>query len=726
VTLRSALVLLVSASALLACDRTSEPVSRDLAEASFERCEGSQAGCGTGAVDDTRLREADADVSNWLTHGRSYDEQRFSPLAQIQTSNVAELGLLWSLDLGTHRGLEATPIVVNGVLYTTSVWSVVHAIDARTGRLLWSFDPRVPRSVGEIACCDAVNRGVALYRGKVFVGTLDGRLVALGAASGEPVWEVGTVDREQPYTITGAPRVVAGKVIIGNGGAEFGVRGYVSAYDAETGALAWRTYTVPGDPSKPFESKALERAAVTWSGEWWKRGGGGTVWDSMAYDPQLGLLYVGTGNGSPWSRGLRSPGGGDNLYLSSILALRPDDGEIVWHYQTTPGDGWDFTATQHMILADLEIGGRLRKTLLQAPKNGFFYVLDRESGELISAQPYVEVTWADGVDLATGRPVVVEGADWREDLTFLNPSPFGGHNWQPMSFSPATGLVYIPAQEIQGAYDRDPEWQPHARSWNTGSDPNLFALLKRSRASGFLLAWDPVQQKEAWRVAYGTPWNGGALATAGGLVFQGTADGRFAAYDARDGNALWQARAGTGVVAAPVTYLVDGKQYVSVMAGWGGSFPLVAGDAAAAAGVRSVGRVLTFALGAKGELPAEPAVPTLDCTRPPPAAAGLAIATDADRGFALFHRWCAHCHGAGAVGGGTIADLRISSELVPESFSAIVLGGRRQADGMPSFADRLSASDLGDIAAYIGQQRETLREASCPEDARESSGSAQN
>jgi PQQ-dependent dehydrogenase (methanol/ethanol family) len=685
------------------------------------RCSESPASCATHAVDDAHLREAGSDASNWLTHGRSYDEQRFSPLAQIHTGNVAELGLLWSLDLGTHRGLEATPIVVDGVLYTTGAWSVVHAIDARTGQLLWSFDPEVPRSVGEIACCDVVNRGVALYRGKVFVGTLDGRLVALDAASGRPLWQVVTVDRGQPYTITGAPRVVEGKVIIGNGGADFGVRGYVSAYAAETGALVWRTYTVPGDPSKPFESKALERAAATWSGEWWKLGGGGTVWDSMAYDPQLRLLYVGTGNGSPWSRSLRSAGGGDNLYLSSILALRPEDGEIVWYYQTTPGDAWDFTATQHMILADLEIGGRVRKTLLQAPKNGFFYVLDRETGELISAKPYVAVTWAKGVDLATGRPLEVEGADWREDLAFLSPSPFGGHNWQPMSFSPDTGLVYIPAQEVQGAYDRDPDWRPHPRSWNTGSDPSLFALLKRSRASGFLLAWDPVRQREVWRVSYPTAWNGGTLATAGQLVFQGSADGRFVAYDARNGTRLWEARAGTGVIAGPVTYLVDGRQFVSVMAGWGGVFALMAGDAAAAAGVRSVGRVLTFALGAKGELPPDEGAPTVACAPRPLRSAHRPPDTETDRGGALYHRWCAHCHGATAVGGGAIADLRVSSERMQQQFAAIVLGGHRLTEGMPTFADRLGASDLAAIEAYVAQQRDKLREASCAGGGREPS-----
>ncbi|TFG93748.1 MAG: PQQ-dependent dehydrogenase, methanol/ethanol family, partial [Myxococcales bacterium] len=355
-------------------------------------------------VTDALLADADAEVDDWLSYGRTYAESRFSPLDQIHEGNVAKLGLAWTYAIGSTRGVEATPIVHDGVMYATGSWSVVFALDARTGRELWRFDPEVPGAVGAHACCDVVNRGVALYAGRVYVGALDGRLIALDAQTGTRVWEVQTTDPKLPYTITGAPRVVKGKVIIGNGGADIGVRGYVSAYDALSGALAWRFYTVPGDPSLPMESAALERALPTWEGgEWWKIGAGGTVWDSLAYDPELDLLYVGTGNGGPWPQRLRSRG--DNLYLSSILALRPDTGELVWHYQTTPGDMWDYTAVQHMLLAELPIGGRVRRVLMQAPKNGFFYVLDRETGELLSAQNYVPVTWAEGVDLTTGRPI---------------------------------------------------------------------------------------------------------------------------------------------------------------------------------------------------------------------------------------------------------------------------------------------------------------------------------
>jgi quinohemoprotein ethanol dehydrogenase len=655
------------------------------------------------SVDDARLRAAASEPGNWLTHGGTYAEQRYSTLEQIRVDNVAQLGLAWSLDTETNRGLEATPLVADGILYTTGSWSVVFAVDARSGRFLWRYDPQVPREKGKDACCDVVNRGVALYQGKVYVGTLDGRLIALDAASGRVVWETLTVDPSRPYTITGAPRVVEGNVLIGNGGAEFGVRGYLSAYDAATGKLAWRFYTVPGDPSKPQESKALERALPTWHGDqWWKVGGGGTCWDSMAYDPELHLLYVGTGNGSPWNRYVRSPGGGANLYLSSIVALRPDTGELVWYYQETPGEGWDYTATQHIILAELPVAGTTRKVLLHAPKNGFFYVLDRETGKLLSAANYVEVTWAKGIDLKTGKPIETKSAQYREKPALVKPSMYGGHNWQPMSFNPKTGLVYIPAQDVPALYASDKRWRYTPGEWNTATDFTLMTEAPRSLASGALLAWDPVKQREAWRVPYTTAWNGGTLTTAGNLVFQGTATGKFVAYRADSGEKLWEAPAGTGVIAAPVTYTVDGQQYVSVMAGWGGAFALAAGDAAAAAGVRNAGRLLTFRLGGTASLPAPPA---------PPSGAAAARADlpklegEAKRGEGLYAENCAVCHGVGAVSGGVLPDLRELSPEVSRNFEAIVLGGAKAKEGMPSFAKRLTAADLEAIEAYLPRQR---------------------
>ena len=650
------------------------------------------------AVDETRLRSAAADPANWLTYGGTWAEQRYSPLAEIDAGNVGRLGLVWSFETDQVRGHEATPIVVDGVLFFTGPWSVVYAVDARTGQKLWSHDPNVPLPTATKACCDVVNRGVAVYEGKVFVGTLDGRLVALDAGTGKPVWEVQTVDTSRPYTVTGAPRVAKGMVLIGNGGAELGVRGYVSAYDAKTGALRWRTYTVPGDPSKPQESKALEKAAPTWTGDvWWKVGGGGTVWDSIVYDAELDRIYVGTGNGSPWSKHVRSPDGGDNLYLSSILALDPATGEIVWHFQETPGDTWDYTATQQLTLADLTIDGRPRKVILHAPKNGFFYVVDRETGRLVSAEKYATVTWAERVDPKTGRPVLAKGADYRKKAFVTLPSTLGAHNWQPMSYNPKTGLVYIPAQEIPGIHGVAERFVYRPGFWNTGTDFSLVTDFPRDLAKGSLLAWDPVAQKERWRVPYDFAWNGGTLTTGGNLVFQGRSDGRFAAYRADDGLPLWEAPAGTAVMAGPVTYQVDGRQYVSVLAGWGGAFALVGGDAASATGSKGGGRLLTYALDGAAPPPATSRGPAqLPGGAPPPPRDAALVR----RGEALYAVNCQVCHGSGAIGGGVLPDLRHSSAETHASFVTVVLGGRK-AVGMPDFEGQLTPEQVEAIHAYV-------------------------
>ena len=664
---------------------------------------------GPETVDDARLVGAGAEEESWLTYGRTYSEQRHSPLAQIHEGNVGELGLAWAFETGTRRGLEATPLLVDGVLYTTGTWSVVFAIDARTGELLWRYDPRVPRSQGGRVCCDVVNRGVAVYRGRIYVGTLDGRLISLDAKTGEVLFDVVTVDQSRPYSITMAPRVVKGKVIIGNGGAEFGVRGYVSAYDWQTGALVWRFYTVPGDPSQPFEHEELAEAAETWKGgEWWKVGGGGTVWDSLAYDPELDLLYVGTGNGSPWSRYIRSPGGGDNLYVCSILALRPDTGRLVWHYQTTPGDNWDYTSTQHIMLADLRIEGRERKVLMQAPKNGFFYVLDRETGELLSAEAFATVTWADGVDMETGRPIEKD-LDYRKEAVEVKPSPHGAHNWHPMAFNPDAGLVYIPTHEIPYFFKVDPNYEYTPGAWNLGYDFTVADEFPRELVSGHLLAWDPVAQKEVWRAQYTGPWNGGALSTGGNLVFQGTAHGTVAAYKATDGTKLWEAPAGTGVVAAPITYRLDGEQYVVVMAGWGGAFPLAAGDAAAGAGVTresNIGRMLVFKLGADTKLPVHEAFERELAALPADFDADLVL-----KGNHTYHQWCSVCHGPGVESGGVLPDLRKSEPAIYDQLNDIVLKGTRIPNGMPQFSEWLGAEDVAALRAYILSRRAVLQQA---------------
>jgi PQQ-dependent dehydrogenase (methanol/ethanol family) len=706
---RTALLACVTALLLLnACERAPAPAADSPAEP-LQTAAGPRLD-----VDSDRIAAADSEPGNWLSYGRTYDEQRFSPLNQVNEHNVEKLGLAWFYDFETNRGLEATPIVVDGVMFTSGSWSRVYALDAGSGELLWEYDPQVPPEWAVHACCDVVNRGVALWRGAVFVGTLDGRLISLDAATGALNWSVQTTDRDKPYTITGAPRVVKGKVLIGNGGAEYGVRGYVSAYDAVTGALAWRFYTIPGNPADGFENAAMERAAATWTGEWWQYGGGGTVWDSMAYDPDLNLLYIGVGNGSPWNQQIRSPGGGDNLFLSSIVALNPDTGEYVWHYQTTPGETWDYTATQHMILADLEFDGVPRKVIIQAPKNGFFYVLDRENGDLISADPYVQVTWATHVDPETGRPVEVEGARYKDGPALVIPAPYGAHNWHPMAYSPDTGLIYIPAQDVPFVYGTDESFVFTPGLWNVGVNP-LYASFPEQTpevqaqlvdmVKGQMIAWDPLARREVWRVQHPLPSNGGMLATAGNLVFQGNSVGSFGAYRADTGEQLWSMYAQTGVVAAPVTYSIDGEQYISVLAGWGGAFPLFAGDFAEQAGVRNVSRILTFKLGATGHLPP---LETPQLTLNPPPRIGDAEAVT--RGKRLYSDRCMVCHGDGAVGGGVTPDLRYMDAAQHQAWMGVVIGGMHQQRGMVSFAGVLSAQDAADIQSYVIERAHQLLE----------------
>lgn len=661
-----------------------------------------------GAVNAKRLIAAASDNENWLTYGRTYDEQRFSPLDKINTENVGQLGLAWSADLDTARGQEATPLIIDGKIYITTAWSKVKSYDALTGKLLWEYDPKVPGETGVKACCDTVNRGVAAWGDRLFLGTLDGRLVALDRATGKEVWSTVTVDQSKPYTITGAPRVIDGMVIIGNGGAEMGVRGYVTAYSADTGKELWRFYTVPDQPGKN-DPAHLKTAEATWKGEWWKQGGGGTVWDAMAYDPELGLLYVGVGNGSPWNQAYRSPGGGDNLYLSSIVAIKAKTGEYAWHYQTTPGETWDYTATQHIILADLTIDGQKRKVLMQAPKNGFFYVLDRATGKFISANNFVPVDWASGIDKVTGRPI--ENPNARYDKTgkpFIGkPGPIGAHNWHPMSFNPNTGLVYIPANDTGFPFIPKPGWKANAQGFNVGLDLASGAMPADAKmragaaaiTTGALIAWDPIAQKERWRVQYKGPWNGGLLSTGGGLVFQGTAASEFNAYDAASGKKLWSFPAQTGVVAPAATFSIKGEQYVAVLAGWGGAWAIASGMLSEASGpVRNKSRLLVFKLGGTAKLPPMESLAKLPLD--PPASRGTP-AQIAD-GSAQFGQFCGVCHGDAAIGSTVLPDLRRSAALGdPKVWNQIVIGGALKANGMVSWAKELTAEQAENVRHYV-------------------------
>lgn len=697
--------LLLSALALVAaCGGSDAP------EATQEATETSEASetRAMARVDGARLANADAEPGNWMSYGRTYSEQRYSPLDQVTDENVAELGLAWYYDLDTDRGQEATPIVVDGVMYVSTAWSKVKALDAATGELIWEYDPAVAGEKAIHACCDVVNRGVAVWQGKVFVGALDGRLIALDAATGEPAWSVQTTDPDMPYTITGAPRVAKGMVLIGNGGAEFGVRGYVAAYDADSGEEIWRFYTVPGNPEEGFESDAMEAAADTWTGQWWNYGGGGTVWDSIVYDPELDYVYIGVGNGSPWNQAIRSPEGGDNLYLSSIVALEADTGEYVWHYQTTPGDTWDFTATQPLVLAELTIDGEARKVIMQAPKNGFFYVLDRTDGAFISAKPYSTVTWASGID-ETGRPIENPDARYagKEGVVLVAPGPGGAHSWMPMAYNPDTGLVYFPVNDAGFPYADDPEYRPTALGFNTGNSfeagsmPQIPAVKEQilGAIKSFLVAWDPVKQEAAWRVDYPGPSNGGVLTTAGNLVFEGSAGGDFIAYAADTGDKLWSSHAQTGIIAAPATYTVDGEQYVSVLAGWGGIWALPPGEIGLMSGrLGNKSRVLTFKLGGGASLPPAEAPAPLSFNPPPATATDEAVT----RGKTLYHRNCVQCHGDAGISGGMLPDLRASAMIQSEeSWESIVLGGALNDRGMVSFAEELDEEDSEAIRAYI-------------------------
>ncbi len=660
---------------------------------------------GKANVSAERLANADSEPGSWMSHGRTYAEDRFSPLDQIKTANVSQLGLAWFADLDTQRGQEATPIMVDGVIYTSTAWSKVKAYDARTGKSLWAFDPQVPGQSAVNACCDVVNRGVAVWQGKVFVGTIDGRLIALDSATGNKLWDVVTVDQTKPYTITGAPRVVKGKVLIGNGGGEFGVRGYVSAYEADTGKMAWRFYTVPGNPADGFEAPILEEAAKTWSGQWWRIGGGGTVWDSMAYDPTLDLLYVGVGNGSPWNHTFRSEGKGDNLFLASIVALDPDDGSYKWHYQSTPGETWDHTATQQIIVTDLTIENQKRRVVMQSPKNGFFYVIDAATGKLISAKNVTELAWATHVDLATGRPVETPQA--RFNVTgkpFQSThNPNGVHTWHSMSYSPKTGLVYLPIHGTPFIFGQPKDFKPNAMATNVGADFAGNAALDPKwvldNTYGRLIAWDPVNQKEVWRVERAGQANGGALATAGGLVFQGTGSGQFTALDATSGKELWTSPTRTGVIAAPMSYAIDGEQYVAIMVGTGSSWALIGGDTNMKGFVLpNVSRLLVYKLGGNLQLPEAPAM-----QRPPinPPAA-TAPASLVARGAGIYDTWCSSCHGAGVIGVGLLPDLRRTPYLhSAEEWEKVVIGGSRAANGMASFANVMTAEDAKAVLAFV-------------------------
>lgn len=678
---------------------------------------------GRGAVADIDTRgilEQAASGRQWPTYGGTYDEQRYSPLTGITPANIGALGVAWTYEFPTSHGVEATPIVVDGVIYVSGAWSVVAALDAKTGKVLWQYDPKVPREQLARGCCDAVNRGVAVYEGRVFVGVYDGRLEALDAATGRLLWSTVTVDQSKPYTITGAPRVFKGKVVIGNSGAEYGVRGYVTAYDAETGKQAWRFYITPNPNNEPDGAASdrihREKGYATWGdGAWKQTGGGGTAWDALVYDPDYNQLIIGTGNANPWSWKSRASNQGDNLFVGSMLAIDADTGDYRWHYQETPGDDWDYTSVQPIILTELSINGTRRKVALHAPKNGFFYVVDRSNGKLISAEKFATVNWAAGVDMETGRPVVYEQA--RYGITggdFLAiPGPFGAHNWHPMAFSPKTNLVYIPVQNIPFGYADDGSFKytPGHGAWNLGitskqnggpqDEPERKIMAMRTE--GHLLAWDPVRQTEAWRINHGGVASSGVLATGGNLVFQGTPDGKLVAYRADNGQKMWSWQGYDGIIAGAMSYLVNGEQYIAVLSGFGGSNALHV-PYFMNAKVGTNGRVLVFKLNGKATLP-DNTKPVLDAQIPSDTFTEEQVA----KGAALFGN-CVLCHGFGMNTNNMVPDLRRSP--IPsnrKAFEDIVLHGAREDKGMPNWGATLTQEDSEALRAYIASRARVLQ-----------------
>jgi quinohemoprotein ethanol dehydrogenase len=656
------------------------------------------AAAGPAAVDAARLGKAASEPGQWLTVGRTSDEQRFSPLKQINTDNVNRLALAWYLDFDSNRGQEATPLAIDGVLYFSTAWSKVKAVEARSGKLLWAWDPKVPGEFAGRGCCDLVNRGVAAWKGHIFVSTYDGRLVALDARTGAVVWSVLTLDHDKPVTSTGAPRIANGKVIVGNAGSEFGVRGYISAYDAGTGKQLWRFYTVPGNPADGAEPAYLKAAASTWNGDFWKWGGGGTVWDGIVYDSRLNLLYIGTGNGSPWNRQYRGDGGGDNLYIASIIAVNPDTGQYVWHYQETPGDEWDYDATSPLMLANLNIDGSSRRVVMQASKNGMYYVLDAKSGKVISAKNFVPVTWTDGIDPATGQPRMtqIDRYDLTRKIAIVQPGGQGAHAWHPFSYNPQTGLVYFSVIETSGLMKAADTFNGKPMSSITGLATGLpqstydeqHSTAPRT-ATSQLIAWDPIKEREVWRTPPHGNIGGGTLSTAGGLVFQGTNKGQFVAYRADNGQILWTFEAQTGVVAAASAFEVDGQEYLAVEAGYG-LVPF---------GMSNQSRLLVFKLNGGASLPPAPPPPPPRVLNPPPSTASKEVIAAGQQAFADH---CAMCHDTAYANRGAFPDLRYSPAInTAEVMRTIVIDGAMQEGGMASFKGKVSPQELESIRAYL-------------------------
>ena len=669
-----------------------------------------------GNVTDSRVINSPSDEpGSWLTYGQNFKEQRFSELTQINTDTIARLGLAWTTQIGDYNmRMQGTPLVVDGVMYVSNGWSVIYALDATTGEEIWKYDPEVDRSYIRLACCGpAHNRGVAVYEGKVFVGTFDGRLIAVNAENGEEVWDVDTWIPEGlgRFNITGAPRAAAGKVYIGQGSGESGHRrGYVTAYDADTGEVSWRFFLVPGDPSQPFEHPEMELAAQTWGGEWWKYGGGGTAWNSLVYDEEFNSLYIGVGNGAPWPREIRSPGGGDDLFLSTIVSVDVETGRMNWYYQTTPGDNWDYSSAMDMALGEIEFGGEMRKVVLQAPKNGFFYVIDREDGELLRALPYTEgIEWATHIDMETGRPVENPDVVYESEPQWIMPANSGAHNWEPQSWDNELGLMYFYYHDIANFYSLDEgfvetgEYEIRERGLSLGWGEGEYRrrLIEeagpRPESQAYIGAFDPITGGYKWRHELESDYNGGVVATRGGLLFHPEGTGEFSARDTDDGEILWRYSApGTFRSTSVMTYQVGRDQYVATM---------MNGNRAIDLG----GTVLAFKLDGNLDLP----IPDIVQATVPELPDGDFGVDQISEGDDIYHAQCASCHGGIGIPNEVAIvapDLRLMTLSTHDEMSDIVIGGSRADRGMPEFRDAITSDQLESIRAFVVEQARRLKE----------------
>lgn len=668
------------------------------------------AGCTKGAGEAAQPEAGVGTDQNWAAVGGGADETSYSRLTEIGTGNVDKLGLAWSLDLPGEVTLEATPLAVDGKIYFPGSYAAVYAVDAVTGKQLWKFDPETwKHNPDKMHFSFGANRGVAYENGKIFVAGLDCRLFALDAVTGKQLWVTETTPAGSYNICTGAPRTFKGKVIIGNGGADFGARGFVTAFDGNTGKQVWRFYTTPGSAEQNKGDPAMEAAAKTWGADFTKNGGGGgTAWNGITFDAEMNRIYIGAGNAGAYDPLVRDPGSkGDNLYTSSIVAVDADTGKYIWHYQENPRDSWDYKATPNIQTATLQIDGKPRKVIMHAPTNGLFYLIDRETGKLIN-QPgkTTLVNWVKDIDMKTGRPNEEPNIRYETGLTEIWPGTIGGHNWQAMSYSPRTGLVYIPIQQIGARFSKRGDASENAF--------NVMGLLlepikqKEGDGHGFLVAWDPVTQKEAWRVQNANLWNGGTLATAGGLVFQGTAEGTFNAYNAKSGERVWQFNAGLGIVGAPMSFSVNGKQYVSILVGYGGT-------TAAYGDFMNVGwkygvqprRLLTFAIGGSAKLEATPGPDMKVHAVDDPAYVINEADVAAGKQLAVS---CAACHGIALQATGTPGpDLRESAiALQLDTLTQLLKTGPLMDRGMPKF-DKLTDVQIRQIHAYIrAKAREQL------------------